>query len=281
MAVGFATYELYQMKTGPETDDLLFQELAALTARGYFPTVLDYKLVFASCLRPGISPAALCKQLAGLAQRTHKFRCVNTGDVLVLRMEASIASYFWEHGEAIPFEGFFGKTTGSATPLTPETEHYVVPGKAGTWRVIDTEVIENRWFFLMESEKYGANARWMILDGDGKVVEDGNVSAFDETTVRRIRASMGLAVPTPDRGMREPQPRRQLEIHEQYFENGEYLRSSSPETSEEQSYNMIDGTRNNGKKKPGQRRSVRARLREKQRLLRGGQPENNLVLEKR
>ena len=44
---------------------------------------------------------------------------------------------------------------------------------------------------------------------------------------------------------------------------------------------MIDGTRNNGKKKPGQRRSVRARLREKQRLLRGGQPENNLVLEKR
>ena len=199
----------------------------------------------------------------------------------MLRTGASIASYFLEHGEAIPFEGFFGKTTGSATPLTPETEHYVVPGKAGTWRVIDTKVIENRWFFLMESEKYGANARWMILDGDGKVVEDGNVSAFDETTVRRIRASMGLAVPTPDRGMREPQPRRQLEIHEQYFENGEYLRSSSPETSEEQSYNMIDGTRNNGKKKPGQRRSVRARLREKQRLLRGGQPENNLVLEKR
>ena len=40
----------------------------------------------------------------------------------------------------------------------------------------------------MESEKYGANARWMILDGNGKVIEDDNVSAFDETTVRRICA---------------------------------------------------------------------------------------------
>ena len=118
----FASYELYQMKAEPETDDWLFQEFSVLTEKGYFPTVLDYKLVFASCLQPGTSPATLYKQLSSLAQRTHKFRCVNTGDVLVLRMEASIASYFLEHGEAIPFEGFFGKESGSATPLTPSLE---------------------------------------------------------------------------------------------------------------------------------------------------------------
>ena len=150
-----------------------------------------------------------------------------------------------------------------------------------TWRVIDTKVIENRWFFLMESEKYGANARWMILDGNGKVIEDDNVSAFDETTVRRIRASLKPAAPAPDHKTREPQPRRQLEVYEQYFENGEYLRASSPEAGVEQNYNMIDGNHNNRKTKPAQRRSVRARLREKQRLLRGGSLENNLVLEKR
>ena len=50
-----------------------------LREKGYFPTVLDYKLVFASCLQPGTSPATLYKQLSSLAQRTHKFRCVNTG----------------------------------------------------------------------------------------------------------------------------------------------------------------------------------------------------------
>ena len=277
----FASYELYQMKAEPETDDWLFQEFAVLTEKGYFPTVLDYKLVFASCLQPGTSPATLYKQLSSLAQRTHKFRCVNTGDVLVLRTGASIASYFWEHGEAIPFDGFFGRADGNAAPLTPETEHYVVPGKAGTWRVIDTKVIENRWFFLMESEKYGANARWMILDGNGKVIEDDNVSAFDETTVRRICASLKPAVRTPDHKTREPQPRRRLEVYEQYLENGEYLRASSPEVGVEQSYNMIDGNHNNRKTKPAQRRSVRARLREKQRQLHSAQQDRDRVLEKR
>ena len=269
------------MKAEPETDDWLFQEFTVLTEKGYFPTVLDYKLVFASCLQPGTSPATLYKQLSSLAQRTHKFRCVNTGDVLVLRTGASIASYFWEHGEAIPFDGFFGRADGNAAPLTPETEHYVVPGKAGTWRVIDTKVIENRWFFLMESEKYGANARWMILDGNGKVIEDDNVSAFDETTVRRICASLKPAVLTPDHKTRESQPPRQLEVYEQYFENGEYLRASSPEVGVEQSYNMIDGNHNNRKTKPTQRRSVRARLREKQRQLHSAQQERDRVLEKR
>ena len=170
--------------------------------------------------------------------------------------------------------------------------HAIVPSEADedtepaeiievTWCVIDTKVIENRWFFLMESEKYGANARWMILDGNGKVIEDDNVSAFDETTVRRICASLKPAAPAPDHKTRESQPRRQLEVYEQYFENGEYLRASSPEVGVEQSYNMIDGNHNNRKTKPAQRRSVRARLREKQRQLHSAQQERDRVLEKR
>lgn len=147
---------------------------------------------------------------------------------------------------------------------------YVIPGKAGTWRVIDTKVINDRWYYLMESEKYGADSRWIILDGDGKIIEDDNIAAFDDETVRRIQSSQNT-----------PQTLRRLEIYQQYLENGEYLRSSSSEVNEEQNYNMIDSTRNNGKKKPGPRRSIRVRLREKQRLLHGGQPEENRVLEKR
>lgn len=270
MVMSFASYELYQMKTGPETENWLFQDFAVLTAQGYYPTMLDYKLVFASCLRPGVAPETLCKQLAGFAQRTHKFRGINTGDVLVLRTDDGAASYYLEHGEAIPFDGFFGKTSNGGTPLTPETERYVIPGKAGTWRVIDTKVINDRWYYLMESEKYGADSRWIILNGNGKVIQDDNITAFDDETVRRIQSAQNT-----------PQTPRRLEIYQQYLENGEYLRSSSSEVNEEQNYNMIDGTRNNCKRKPGPRRSIRARLREKQRLLHGGQPEENRVLEKR
>lgn len=49
-----------------------------------------------------------------------------------------------------------------------------------------------------------------------------------------------------------------LEVWQQYFENGEYLRVA--EITEEQNYNMIDGTLNNR----APRRSVIKRLQEKQ-----------------
>ena len=49
-----------------------------------------------------------------------------------------------------------------------------------------------------------------------------------------------------------------LEVWQQYFENGEYLRAA--EITEEQNYNMIDGTMNNRAPK----RSVLERLQEKQ-----------------
>ena len=141
----FASYELYQMKAEPETDDWLFQEFAVLAEKGYFPTVLDYKLVFASCLRPERLRQRSINSCPALPSgRTNS---AYTYIYLVLRTGASIASYFWEHGEAIPFDGFFGRADGNAAPLTPETEHYVVPDKAGTWRVIDTRSLRTDGFF--------------------------------------------------------------------------------------------------------------------------------------
>ena len=58
-----------------------------------------------------------------------------------------------------------------------------------------------------------------------------------------------------------PNKKPKLEIWQQYFENGEYLRAA--EISEEQNYNMIDGTANNRAPK----KSVLERLQEKQSVL--------------
>ena len=61
-----------------------------------------------------------------------------------------------------------------------------------------------------------------------------------------------------------PDKRPKLEVWQQYFENGEYLRAA--EISEEQNYNMIDGTANNRAPK----RSIIERLQEKQTELKTG-----------
>lgn len=280
--MGLASYELYQMKTGPETDERLFQRFTTLTARGYYPTVLDYKLVFASALKPGMMPKALYGQLIDFAQRTHKFRSVNTGDVLVLRMKSGISCFFLEGGDLIPFDGFFGTAAGGSQPLTPETEHYVIPGQPDTWRVIDSQSVEGTWFFLLENEKKGTNANWIVLDGKGQVVDDHNTTSFDEATLLKlahyVRAEQKSAPQRKEEHLAQA-VQRKLDVNEQYRENGEYLRAASSEVGEEQNYNMIDGTLNNARKKHHRRKSVRVRLREKQKLLHGGQPEKDRVLE--
>lgn len=282
--MGFPSYELYQMIAGPKTDEWIYQGLSVLTEKGYFPTILDYKLVFASRLRPGTAPRSLYGRLVDFAQRTHKFRGVSTGDVLVLRNNLEISCFFLEHGDPIPIEGFFSGPPDGGQPLTPETEHYTIPGKPDTWRVIDTRTVEGHWFFLMENEKQGASASWIVLDRNGQIVDDNNQTNFDPATIQKLKRHVHL-IQKPILQSHSAQPhaqgRRKLEPHEKFNENGEYDRAASSEVGEEQNYNMIDGIRNNGKKRPGKRRSVRARLREKQQLLHGGKPEKSRVLEKR
>lgn len=51
------------------------------------------------------------------------------------------------------------------------TEMQVFPGWEGTWYLIDTEFIRGERWFLYESEIYGNDAAWLVVNGrTGKVL---------------------------------------------------------------------------------------------------------------
>ena len=82
---------------------------------------------------------------------------------------------------------------------------------------------------------------------------------FTDETIEKIRLSLKeLETRQAVDASLAIDKRPKLELWQQYFENGEYLRAA--EISEEQNYNMIDGTMNNRSPK----RSVLERLQEKQ-----------------
>ena len=55
-----------------------------------------------------------------------------------------------------------------------------VDGHISTWYVIDTDMMENTKYFLLEHEEHGDSAACVIVDGDGKLVLDDVWNGFDD-----------------------------------------------------------------------------------------------------
>lgn len=147
----------------------------------------------------------------------------------------------------------------------------------------DDIYIDGRHFFLMESETYGRDAAFAVVDECGRKVADDSEKGFTEEVIREIEAFIDGQDQAIEQNM-QPHPKPRLEVWQQYLENGEYLRAA--EISEEQNYNMIDGRINNIAKRQqkqqaeiretGGRESVLRKLHRKQAELSGRDPPQHI-----
>lgn len=133
----------------------------------------------------------------------------------------------------------------------------------------------------MEHEAYGKDTEWLVVDEAGRLAAEGVYHGFDQSVQQQIKdylnppkpaketvrheikfpsgkASVPSVADAAEGGYREKPP---LENWQKYMENGEYVRSV--ESGEEENHSLIDGNKNNGKKKHG-RESVLKKLRQKQ-----------------
>ena len=130
-------------------------------------------------------------------------------------------------------------------------------------------------FFLMEKQDTSDRGSAIVTSKDGDIICDNCQNGLDASVIDQIKSFLHPVQPAIAVEHPKPHGRPKLENYQKYLENGEYLRSSSPENTEEQNYNMIDGVGNN--KKTRKRVSVRKRLREKQQLLHGGIEKQRLL----
>jgi hypothetical protein len=124
--------------------------------------------------------------------------------------------------------------------------------------------IDGKDLFLMQSQDYGRDAPYVVVDETGKEIA-ADKHGFTEETIEQIRSFLKELEARQTAAVTEVLDKKpKLEVWQQYFENGEYLRAA--ELTEEQNYNMIDGTANNCAPKC----SIIERLHEKQMEVKQG-----------
>lgn len=251
-------FSVYQIKNTPHTRQIRFRSYEALQKKGIQVRYENYEQVYISRMQHEDTPERIRARLKQNRPKNFSGHSISVSDVLVLNHEGEVTAYYVEKEGFKVIAGFIrNSSTGSL--LNFETTDFHIEGKAGSWLVLDTIIIEGREFFLMEHESYGADAAYVVLDRDGKVVADDNRNGFDIYTKQQIKAYVHQQelIPVPPIPYQKPT----LENWQKYLENGEYLRSA--EISEEQNYNMIDGRNNNAAPKK-ERVSVLSKLHQKQ-----------------
>ena len=174
----------------------------------------------------------------------------HVSDVIVITKEDVTSAYYVDIKGLILIPGFF-RMNSSTAMITMETKGYVFDDRKGSWMATDETIIDGKQFFLMESETYGWSAAYAVVDDQGRKVAEDTYNGFDDRTIQQIRNYLNAPQAAVEH-TRMPDGKIKLEIYQQYFENGEYLRSV--ESGTEQNYNMIDGVANNKTIKPGERK---------------------------
>ncbi len=99
------------------------------------------------------------------------------------------------------------------------------------------ELSDYKDFFLMQSQQFGKDAAYVVVDSNGNVAAEDTTIGFTDEVIRQIRAYMERQ--NAYRAMPAGKAAPHLENWQKSFENGEYLRAA--EMAEEQNYSMIDG----------------------------------------
>ena len=270
MAAGY--YELYQLKPVSENRELRYRPLRYLREHAHSVTIDNYESMLWGDLQSGENVKMLRERLEkDLSQQSQTGEdpsrndgardatslCINIGDVIAVTTDGLTAAYYVDPTNLILLPDFFHQPASGAL-ITIDSDNFPLDGRKGSWMTIDTLRIDGRNLFLMQSETYGRDAPYVVIDEHGRELA-ADKNGFTADTIERIRQSlkeMETEQALQVSQSRDKKPR--LEVWQQYFENGEYLRAA--EITEEQNYNMIDGTMNNRTSK----RSILERLQEKQ-----------------
>jgi len=270
-------YELYKLRNDVNMNERQFRPYRYLREHGIAVRTDSYDLVLrgeledhenVKMLRERLSkeldPAEHARSCVSKIDAGQDYAgcCINVGDVLAVTRKGLTTAYYVDPTRLILLPGFFHQPASGAL-ITIDTDNFPLDGRKGSWMTIDTLRIDGRNLFLMQSQDYGKDAPFVIVDETGKeLVADRN--GFTEDAIEQIRSSLKELETRQTASMVEASDKKpKLEVWQQYFENGEYLRAA--EITEEQNYNMIDGTMNNRAPK----RSVIERLQEKQSEVKG------------
>ena len=257
MSNGRKQFAVYRLKKGLWENEALRYRSWNYLQKFHIQVQSDrYEQICVSPFLWDLDPSDLRRQLENGLPAAPSGEKLEVSDVLVVTKDGITTAYYVDPEKLIVLTGFF-HTTASTALLSIDTTDYQIEGRAGNFLAADEIWIDGQHFFLMQSQQFGKNAAYVVLDSNGKVAAEDTTVGFTEEVIRQIREYMqrqNAAREIPARAAATPP----LENWQKSYENGEYLRSA--EMAEEQNYSMIDGRMNNMPPKgPAHQRPARKR----------------------
>ena len=271
MSGGRKQFAVYRLKKGPWENEALRYRSWEFLQKYHVQVKSDrYEQICVSPFSWDLDSSDLRRQLENGLPASLSGEKLEVSDVLAVTKEGITTAYYVNPEKLIVLAGFF-HTTASTALLSIDTTDYQIEGRDGNFLAADEIWIDGQHFFLMQSQQFGKNAAYVVLDSNGKVAAEDTTVGFTEEVIRQIRAYMeqqNAARSQPLRTSAIPP----LENWQKSYENGEYLRSA--EMAEEQNYSMIDGRMNNmsakapvHRRQPGKRRNGKLPLKGRKSVL--------------
>ncbi len=259
-------FAIYQLEVTAENRSLRFRSWADIQKENLQVRVENYKQVYLGTALPNDTPDSIWKRFQDKPPKKFAGSAISVSDVIVYNKDGVTTSYYVDKEQLFVIAGFI-RLNSSGTLVTIDTRDFQVDGMNGNWVATEEIIVDGKQFFLMQNERFGKDAAFIVVSAEGQMVANDCYHGFDEGMIQRIREFLH---PPVVHQQVQGQPDKKLENWQKAFENGEYLRSA--EMSEEQNYNMIDGLANNRtkqakKRDPKHRPSVVAKLRRKQKEI--------------
>ena len=241
MSAGRKQFAVYRLKKGLwENEALRYRSWNYLQKFHIQVQAVRYEQICVSPFAWDLDSSDLRRQLENGLPADPSGEKLEVSDVLAVTKDGITTAYYVDPEKLIVLTGFF-HTTASTVLLSIDTTDYQIEGRAGNFLAADEIWIDGQHFFLMQSQQFGKNAAYVVVDSNGKVAAEDTTIGFTEEVVRQIREYMQRQNAAKEISARAATP--PLENWQKSFENGEYLRSA--EMAEEQNYSMIDGRMNN------------------------------------
>ena len=179
MSNGRKQFAVYRLKKGLWENEALRYRSWNYLQKFHIQVQSDrYEQVCVSPFSWDLDASDLRRQLENGLPAASSGEKLEVSDVLAVTKDGITTAYYVDPEKLIVLTGFF-HTTASTALLSIDTTDYQIEGRAGNFLAADEIWIDGQHFFLMQSQQFGKNAAYVVLDSNGKVAaEDTVISHF-------------------------------------------------------------------------------------------------------
>lgn len=181
-------YAVYRLRRDmKETRAFRHQSYQYLQEHGLKVISDYYNQLFLAGFDPSMTRTDLRRQLEKELPTDSTGQTLDISDVLAITRSGITSAYYVDPDKLVSLTGFFHIAETSETIITIDTSDYRIEGRNGLWFVVEEIWIDGQNFFLMQSQKYGTNAAYAVLDKHGRQAAEDTTKGFTEEIIRQIR----------------------------------------------------------------------------------------------